>query len=325
MSDAELSTASNIVPLSSQISVPSHDTPQVDLDTGEGYEDVTGQSVLDTQNYAQESNKLSPLSFWDSKTKRVFNSLPQAAQKEWLKSFRIVEKSYAKHAQALEDSYAQLDSVAGAIAPHYDGILKAGYEPGDYIAQLIQADMTASAKPIDYVLKIMAARGVTFPMLQARVGPLLEEVKEDLKNAPLYDQLNRLEAKVDAAVAPQEEYYDEPYITPEEQSQMDADYVAQQLSSFYSQVDSSGRPLYPNADLMYNDIVNYFLDGYGMAESYDMALADRKAQIPSNSISPSINIAASGEGYSEGSRERMDRNQEKQMLKSIIEQIRSQG
>jgi hypothetical protein len=305
-----------IAPISSNISLPIHDTPQVDLDTGNIIAQPEGASKLDARAIEQSrtgSKTLSPKRFWNNSIKQVFNSLSPHQQKAWLDSFAIAEKSFTKTVDGLKASFASLDDVAGVLAPYVDQIVNVvGTSPANYVQNLINADAEATQDPVSYILKIMSAKGVTFAQLGAGIEPMIQKEENNAKLAPVLNKISELERKIEGRTQSNQR----------EDLEAEAEDISNQIREFYNQTDSSGRQLYPNWQDYINDILPLYLAGTSLNDAYDTIVEQNRAQIPSNQI----RVAPTPEGASDrrandySSREIRER--EKKMLVNVIDQLK---
>jgi hypothetical protein len=313
-------TNTSVVPLSSQISVPHHPGPQVDLDTGT-YAPIA-ESKADAQVMAQDgqlgkNQKYSPERSWNKATKDAFNELSPRHQKAWLDSCRIAEKYYNKLASELRTSYAILDDVAASLAPDVQTIIQQVGSPGEYIKNLIQADKEATQRPIDYILRIMAQRQITFDDLSAGIQPLVKKMDTEDAVAPVLNRISELENKLVQASAPQES---------EQFTQAEVDEMIDTITNYYAQTDSAGRPLYPNAEKMYDYIIDFLASGeaQNLDEAYKFAVESTGSSIPQSEFKNTFNPGAFNNSFEERSQSPSfphNSLREKQMLNNVAEQI----
>ncbi|MDR1433641.1 hypothetical protein [Candidatus Endomicrobiellum devescovinae] len=319
--DLQVGTNTQVAPVRSDISLPSHDTPQIDLDTGKLISIDTSskldeQAIKESQSLSEKTSKYVPRKFWNGEIKKHFNELNPAQQKAWLDSFKIAEKSYAKMIEGMKDSYAQLDDVAGVLAPYVEEIMNVwGVSPATYIANLIEADKEASRNPVQYILKIMGAKGLTFSQLGAGVKPLMDDAENQAKLAPVMNKISELETKL----------LQQQQVTPsqtEDNLEYTSDVMAEEIREFFNQTDSSGRKLYPEWESLLNTILPMYLQGISLDEAYNAAVNDYKAKIPTNQtrVAPTPDIRDDSTSRAISGRE--SKTKEKQMLVNVIEQLK---
>jgi hypothetical protein len=319
--DLQVGTSTQVAPIRSDISLPVHDSPQIDLDTGHQIINTEG-SKLDQQAIEQqagsleERGKYAPKKFWNGEQKKQFSKLDPKSQKAWLDSFDIVEKSYNKAIKGLTESYRQLDDVAGVLAPYVEEIVNVwGVSPATYLANLIEADKEASRDPVQYILKIMGAKGLTFSQLGAGVKPMMDDAANRVKLAPVMDKINELEQKL---INQQQ--------VPQEPAQDDIDYksdeMANEIREFYGQTDSSGRELYPSWKPLLNQILPQYLEGVSLDDAYNAAVENYRAKIPANETKVSqVEQRYDDVGLAELT-ERQRHAKEKELLVNVIDQLK---
>jgi hypothetical protein len=319
--DLQVGTNTQVAPVRSDISLPVHDSPQIDLDTGyqiegSGASKLDEQAILEGKSKGTSSQKYAPKKFWNGEIKKHFNSLSSVQQKAWLDSFRIAEKSYNKIVDDLKTSYAQLDDVAGVLAPYVEEIVgKWGVSPAVYVANLIEADKEATRDPVQYILKIMGAQGLTFSQLGAGVKPLMDETANKVKLAPVLDKISQLEQ---ALLQQQQQVPQEPTVSEVEGK---ADVMADEIREFYNQTDSSGRELYPGWQNYLNAILPQYLEGENLEDAYNFAAESYKAKIPANEtrVTPTPDFL---DDTVTSLSERSQQGKEKKMLVNVVEQLK---
>jgi hypothetical protein len=328
MADNELATSTGLVPYSgSEISLPTYDTPQLDVDTGD--EIMPGETVgpikledskLDNRVIVDNRQKMIPPKHWHGSIKKEFNRLPVSVQKAWLSSMRLAEKVADKRVENfvsdLQYKFGSLDKVAEVLAPCLPTLYDLGMTPESYIYGLIEADKECTQRPINYILKIMAANNIDFEDLGAGLTPFVQQAENDSILAPLYDEIDSLKAQINQPV----DLYDSQYPSYEEQEDNEIQREAEDIRDYYSQTDSAGNDLYPNAQSIYPEILGYLDAGYNRDESYFKAMEDKRAVIPSNE-SKKIVVEEDSSPIVYGD-ERYAKNKEKNMLINLAEQLK---
>jgi hypothetical protein len=313
-------TNTQVAPVGRSVSLPSHDSPQIDLETGlEMRGDVVSkldaEAIRDSQLSFKETRKYEPKKFWNADIKKEFNALSASQQKAWLDSFKVLEKSYEKTISGLKESFANLDDIADVLAPYVNEIVNnLGVSPATYVANLIDADKEASADPVQYILKIMGAKGVTFAQLGAGVKPLMDKTENEEKLAPVMNKISELEQKL----TQQEQITQQP---TQDDLEYQSDVMATEIKDFYNQTDSSGRELYPGWESMLEQILPMYLKGASLNDAYNTIAEEHKAKIPKNQTRevPTFDVRDDGDSRSISVAE--SRAKEKEMLKNIADQL----
>jgi hypothetical protein len=285
---------------------------------------IDGQSPLEQERESSysavsESKKYAPKQFWNSQIKAAFNEVSPKYQKAWLESFNLAEKSYNKMVKSLKETYLELDDVAGVLAPYVHEITKnLGMSPASYLQSLIEADREATTNPVDYILKIMAVRGVSLRNLEDGVNPLLQKANQSAAIQPIINRINELESRLASNTQPQSSGV----------SRSEIEDAAQQIRDYFSQTDSSGRSLYPNAVQMYNDIVDHLSSGEASSldEAYDLAAQKYKAQIPASEFRDNSKVdrhSSYDDNYANvvNVSGALEKKKEKSMLQNLADQI----
>jgi hypothetical protein len=320
-SELQVGNNAQVGHIRSDISLPVHDTPQIDLDTGLEMRAETGskldaEAIRGNQSSVEKEAKLAPKKHWNAEIKKQFNSLTGTQQKAWLESARFEEKTSTKIIDGLKESYAHLDDIAGVMAPYVEEIVNVWKTtPAVYIANLIEADKEAARNPVQYILKIMGAKGLTFAALGSGVKPLMDDAENKAKLEPVLNKISELEQKLTR----QEQVAQEP---ARDDLEYKSEVMADEIREFYNQTDSSGRELYPSWESLVPQILPMYLKGASLEEAYNSVAQDYKAKIPKNQTRVAQTPDVKDDGSSRAISERETREKERKMLVNMIDQLK---
>jgi hypothetical protein len=192
----------------------------------------------DVESSRESSKELKPMKFWDDRTKDYFSTLDDRGKKIWLKSFKIIEKAAAKEVRSIEDKLAPFNALIDELTPHIDRISRANLSAAEYVRNLIARDLRAMEDPKQFILETMALLNVTPADLVGATKDYKHKLELYRQTHPIKEELNSLKRALGGGSAPA--YADLP-----PQEQQDNDPEVQKIIRFFSQVDRSGRPLYP--------------------------------------------------------------------------------
>jgi hypothetical protein len=299
---------------------PIYDSPQINLD-GNRLEPIPESKLdrmADERSIAEsrrEKKRYVPLNHWNQNSKQVFEGLSQEKQRAWLESITSSEKYYNRLASDLRQQYSVLDDIAQVLAPHVKDIETSGYSLPKYLEGLINIDKLATANPVEFVLRIMAEKNMQLDELVSAAPSLAKKIENEEQISPIINKINQLEAKI---TQPQVQQQEGNGFTQEQLRELD-----QFVVNYYSQKDSSGRPLYPNAEkylaqimyeLNYNDNVETLDDAYKV-----IMQKVRTAVIPGNDFKN--NVQYTDDSSIEVPKTVLNKYREKEYLDKVMKEI----
>ena len=213
----------------------------------------------------EKGGSLKPLSHWTVRIQKEFDRLPERTQRAWLDSFKIVEKGYVKHLNALKDDINAAGEVLSTIEPYYEDIIKLGISPQDYINHLIRFDYQMGINPARQVAELILRHNIQYE----DVYPNLVEAQRDLETQgsvnkyidPLKQEIQALKNKLGGSNISKAEL------------EAEADRAFEQIRNFYSQVDEQGNELYPYAFENIEDIMELVQTGENLEDAYDLVMS----------------------------------------------------
>jgi hypothetical protein len=290
MAENEIATTnqqSEIAPLSSKISVPQYhdDSSGLSGDLKEIAESSLDMQIAggDQKGGLEKKQKYIMPTYWNSKVRDTFNKCSAAQQKVWVDTLKIAEKYYLKKSEDLQRFYEPVNDLLVKIAPYAQDIQQTGLSIEDYIDGLIKSDKLITANPVEGILRLMAAYKITYEMLEDNAVPVADKINAEVQTAPLMAKINELQQSIESSK--------EQVSQPQTYSNNDIDDTVDYIVDFYNQVDSSGRPLYPNAADMYEEIGEILQSGEtnDLDKAYRLALKSRRPNIPPNDFKMSMN------------------------------------
>jgi uncharacterized protein YoxC len=288
MAENEIATVdqrTELAPLSSKVSVPQyHD----DVSGMSGELKEIAESALDMQmagetqrGVSERKQKYIMPTYWNSKAIDTFNRCSSAQQKVWVDTLKIAEKYYHKKASDIQKLYEPVNDLLVKLAPYAQAIQQTGLSIEDYIDGLIKFDKLLTANPVEGILRLMAAYKITYEMLENNAVVVADKINAEVQTAPLMAKINELQQSIESS---------KERVQPQTYSN-DVDDMVDYIVDFYNQVDSSGRPLYPNAADMYEEIGEILQSGEtdDLDKVYRLALKSRRPNIPPNDFKMNMN------------------------------------
>jgi hypothetical protein len=196
------------------------------------------REVERSEERVESSKELKPMKFWDDRTKDYFRTLDSRGKKIWLNSFKIIEKAAAKEIRSIEDKLAPFNDLIEEVSPHINRISRANLSAAEYVKNLIARDLRAMEDPRQFILETMALLKVTPADLVTATKDYKQKLDLYRQTHPIREELNSLKRALSGGAVPT-------YAENPQETEVENDPEVQKIINFFSQVDRTGKPLYP--------------------------------------------------------------------------------
>jgi hypothetical protein len=214
------------------------------------------------------------LSYWDAKTRKTFNRLPEDVRRVWLTNAHRDQVRYERALAQLDSDVAPWVEIAKVLAPIANNILPKYGTFKNYVHALVIEDGIVGTDPAIHIARIMRDLNVTPQMVVSAQGRLEQTEQQMMNTIPAQVQAQETQEKYEALLREQEE--------------KEATEERRALDNFFAQRDKRGNLLYPEFNELREELYNLVvsMDSKARAEGrvlqpsdIDLDMLYRKAKV----------------------------------------------
>jgi hypothetical protein len=229
------------------------------------------------QQRGSKEKKVEPLKHWKDLIQKKFEECTESQKDAWLDSFKIVEKNFTKQLNSLKEEieFARpaADLVADLSQNHAAELAKVGKTPAQYLKTLVDFDKAIGSNPAYEIAKLILIFNVKYEDIYNNINPASQDLASEAHLskmvAPLQQEISQLKSALGYAGH-----------TPESNAEAEekAKLIVEEVKMFYSQRDSKGNLLYPNAMANIDDIFELVQTGETLDDAYHLVMNGKTKQ-----------------------------------------------
>jgi hypothetical protein len=215
-----------------------------------------------TEKLSDIAQSVKALNYWDAKTRKTFNRLPEDVRRVWLTNAHRDQVRYERVLAQINNDVEPWVEIAKVLSPIANNILPKYGTFKNYVHALVIEDGIVGTDPAIHIARIMRDMMVTPQMVVEAQGRLDAAEREILNTLPAQLKAQETEEKYNDLLRQQEEQRD----TEERRA----------LESFFAQRDKRGNLLYPEFNELKEELYNLVvsLDSKAKQEGRDLQPED---------------------------------------------------
>jgi hypothetical protein len=212
-------------------------------ETADDTSDIVQRNVKQpSERLTDIAQSVKALNYWDAKTRKTFNKLPEDVRRVWLTNAHRDQVRYERALAQVNSDVGPWVEIAKVLAPIANNILPKYGTFKNYVHALVIEDGIVGTDPAIHIARIMRDLKVTPQMVVEAQGRLESTEREILNTLPVQLQAQETQEKYDALIREKEEQQ----ATEERRA----------LENFFAQRDKRGNLLYPEFNELREELYN---------------------------------------------------------------------